>query len=127
MKENENLISKIKELQDVIRAAFPDGGVSVSVVGLDGQDQDQTTNTPTEYVEQMTEKEPVLPINEDTTTIEDIKKLLNGYASEHGADKAFAMVEKLTGGSKNPADIPKDKYSYVVQACIADRKENGKA
>jgi hypothetical protein len=53
-----------------------------------------------------------------------IKTLLNAYAARHGVEAAFGLVEKLSGGSKNPADIPKDQYSYLVQACIVDGVHN---
>lgn len=114
-----SLIQKIKELQEAIRTEFPEGGVSISVVGLEGDQPHE--NKPTEYVEKVdTEKPPVIPVNEDTTTLDDIKKLLNGYAAKHGVEAAFGLVEKLTGGSKNPADIPKEKYGHIVQACMVE-------
>jgi hypothetical protein len=114
-----SLVKKIRALQEAIKAEFPEGGVSISVVGLEGDQPHE--NKPTEYVEKMdTEKPPVIPVNEDTTTLDDVKKLLNGYAAKHGVEVAFGLVEKLTGGSKNPADIPKEKYSYVVQACMVE-------
>ena len=122
-RKNMSLVQKIKELQEAIKKEFPEGGVSISVVAIDWKDQiDQTDqNNPSEYVEKMdTEKQPILPVKEETTTIDDIKKLLNGYAAKHGVDAAFGLVEKLTGGSKNPADIPKEKYGYVVQACMVE-------
>ena len=115
-----SLVQKIKELQEAIRKEFPDGGVSVSVVGLDAASQEDPENKPSEYVDAIEEKPPVIPVNEETTTIDDIKKLLNGYAAKHGVETAFGLVEKLTGGSKNPADIPKEKYAYVVQACMVE-------
>ena len=121
-----SLVQKIKELQEAIKIEFPEGGVSISVVGLDAVKSTDTElaptpeNKPSEYVEKIDEKPPILPVNEDTTTLEDIKKLLNGYAAKNGVEKAFGLVEKLTGGSKNPADIPKEKYAYIVQACMVE-------
>lgn len=116
------LIQKIKELQDAIKKEFPEGGVSISVVGLEQGETDltQPENKPTKYVETLGDKPPILPIDPDSIDIGKIKELLNGYARENGTEAAFSLVEKLTGGSKNPADIPKDKWAYVAQAVMVE-------
>lgn len=113
-----SLIDKIKALQGEIQKEFPRGGVYIYVAGVEAVEA--ATTKPSEYVNKIEEKPAVLEVNTETTTLDDIKKLLNGYAAKHGVETAFGLVEKLTGGSKSPADIPKEKYAYVVQACMVE-------
>jgi hypothetical protein len=80
----------------------------------------EPTHTPTEYAQTLGTEPPVLPIDTDSLDMDKIKTLLNGYAKKHGVEAAYGLVEKLSGGSKNPADIPKDKYSYMVEACLVE-------
>ena len=104
------LIEKIKELKELMQKEFPEGGVSITIIGDSSPKKSQINNN----------VPPVPPIDTDSLDMDKIKTLLNGYAKQHGVEAAYTLVEKLTGGSKSPADIPKDKYSYLVQACIVE-------
>lgn len=126
------LAEKIRELKALIQQEFPEGGVSIAIVGESYNAQPvkkveppaTTEHKPTEYAQTIDEKPPIIPIDQQANSIDDIKKLLNAYAQKHGVEAAFGLVEKLTGGSKNPADIPKDKWSYVVQAAMVEGVRN---
>lgn len=49
-----------------------------------------------------------------TYTLDQIKAALNAYARKAGKDKALEFVNKFAG-SNNPADIPENKYSEVME------------
>jgi len=119
------LVDKIRELKALMQQEFPEGGVSIAIIGETYNSQPVKPHAtekhePTEYVKTLEQRPPILPIEESNLTMDKIKSLLNAYAAKHGVDAAFGLVEKLSGGSKNPADIPKEKYSYLLQASMVD-------
>ena len=100
----------VKELEQAIQVAIPGFVVTVSI--------NLTTLGPT-AVKEPEDKEPVKeePTTEDSSkelTLDDIRTLLNAYVKSAGKEIAFALVDKFTDGSRNPADIKPEDYRALV-------------
>ncbi len=107
--EPKTIREAVEVLQKSIGAVLP--GMTVTVnIGL---------SAVTQGGERITKKATDVPeeIPKDLTEYIDLEALrafLNIYVKRAGASKAINLVKEFTSGSKDPKDIPEEKYKDLV-------------
>ena len=114
----------VKELRDAIQMQLPEDveavislDIRLKTMPVKSDDKpaandvvtDQTVET--DQTEQTAETEQT---EKQKIDMEGLRATLNAFVKTAGKEAAFALVEKYTGGSKNPADIPPDKYNDLM-------------
>ncbi len=110
----------VKELRDAIQMELPED--VEAVISLDIR----LKTLPIETAEPVPEKtedkqdgpkpdvETEAKAKKPPPDLDGLRATLNAYVKTAGKDAAFSLVEKYTGGSKNPADIPVEKYNDIL-------------
>lgn len=96
----------IKQLQESIGAALPGMNVTVNISLTSANSEDEIST-----VAELTDANDIANPEVD---LQGLRDTLNAYVGSAGKDKAYALVEKYTGGSRSPADIPADKYNDIL-------------
>lgn len=111
----------VKELRDAIQMELPEDveavisldirlkALPVEVAGPAPGKEDKPVDP-----EPVKESEATAKADKPAPDLEGLRATLNAYVKTVGKDAALALVEKYTGGSKNPADIHPEKYNDLL-------------
>jgi len=104
MKEPKTIQEAITLLQKSIEIVLPGMAVAVNI--------SLAAKEGVKAVEQL-DIEPEVAKKID---MEALRAVLNAYAKKVGPTDAIELVKSFTGGSKNPVDIPVEKYNDLLDA-----------
>ena len=110
---------ELQRLQGLFAAELPGMAVTVNISISSGT---TTESLPDEVPAEQVKTEK-LPAEMPKDLVHDIdlaalRATLNSYVKQVGPDRAIKLVSKYTGGSKNAADIPAEKYMDLVQEIV---------
>jgi len=109
MTEPQTIKEAVSVLQKSIQAVLPDMDVSVNI-----------NLKPAATALDSTQREPIPDkLSKEIDQIA-LRNFLNAYAKKAGKTKALKLVQEYAEGSKNPDDIPNEKYNDLVKQIATD-------
>ena len=118
MTEPQTIKEAVSVLQKSIQAVLPDMEVSVNINLAPRRNINKTVIEKKAETETNVQEIPD-QLSKDIDQIA-LRNFLNSYAKQAGKTKALKLVQEYAEGSKNPDDIPNEKYNDLVKQIATD-------
>jgi len=105
---------ELQRVQSLFAAEMPGMAVSINISISSGTTTESIPDEP--VVKNIPDEMPADLVHD--IDLAALRATLNSYVKQVGPDRAIKLVSKYTGGSKNAADIPPDKYMDLVQEIV---------